>query len=457
MRGAAPETTFLVLGGVFGLFFALATPPHDPADEVRHHARAQLIAEGRFGVVGEAPGHQASVPRSIVELHPAGHHYSAARLRSGRVPRVGPLAQPHRLEELRGLLGRPFAAQDRVQVRYVTAYNPLVSLPAAAALCVARGLDLSALAGLYLARIASLACWWLGVWIVLRRARSQRWLIASVALLPMSVFQAGSVSADPLTQVACLLLFAELLRGLDPRTGAFQTPERVRLLAASLLLGIVKLGYAPLVLAGIGIPEARLPGRRKRVLLAGMLGAAVVPTLLWAWVVAAAQQPSLTAGADPAAQLRQVLLHPFDFLAAVGRTIGAALPAWVEGLVGDLGHLDVQLPLAATALGVAVLVVSAGLDRERVEISRSARLGLLAAFGATSLLLLVLAYLGWTAVGSPVIQGVQGRYFLPMLPFALASLPVLPRTAGLVPALPWALAALLVVAAVELVDRYYAI
>jgi hypothetical protein len=34
-----------------------------------------------------------------------------------------------------------------------------------------------------------------------------------------------------------------------------------------------------------------------------------------------------------------------------------------------------------------------------------------------------MAYLGWNPVGAPRIQGVQGRYFLLALPFALVALP----------------------------------
>src|SRR5262245_40658861 len=100
----APQTVFLAVGGLFGLFFALATPPHDPPDEARHHGRAWLISQGRLGVVGTAPGHTASIPRSIVRLHPPGHHYSEEQLRSGHLPPNSPRTGPHHFAELRAQL-----------------------------------------------------------------------------------------------------------------------------------------------------------------------------------------------------------------------------------------------------------------------------------------------------------------------------------------------------------------
>jgi hypothetical protein len=410
----APRATFLAAGGLFGLFFALATPPHDAPDEARHHARAWLISEGRFGVVGRAPGHEASVPRAIVRLHPPGHHYSDEQLGSGRLPSNLRRTQPHAWSELpaklRGSLGR----WDLQPILYSSAYPPLVYAPYLPALWLARALDLSAAAGLLLARLFGVAAWLAGIAVVLRVAPAQRWLLCAAALLPISVFQAASLSGDALTQVVIFWWFAECLR-LAAR-GALDVRGTVRLLAAAVVLGLVKPGYAPLALAALAAP---LPRRPRLALGAAALAAAALPTLWWASVAAAADVPPLVPGASLAGQLRHALAHPLDFLAASAGTVAALGPAWLEGLVGALGHFDVEIPPAATALGLAAVAASATLERSPPR--PAARLWLLAAFAAAALAVLAMAYLGWTPVGSRVIQGVQGRYFLPMLPFALAA------------------------------------
>src|SRR3989304_1230691 len=96
-----PAPAFPALAGPFGLFFALATPPHDPPDEARHHARAWLVSSGRLGVVGEAPGHAASVPREITQLHRPGHHYSEEQLRGALIGPTAKRTAPHDPAELR--------------------------------------------------------------------------------------------------------------------------------------------------------------------------------------------------------------------------------------------------------------------------------------------------------------------------------------------------------------------
>jgi len=450
----APRATFLAVGGLFGLFFALATPPHDPPDEARHHARAWLISVGRPAVVGAAPGHTASVPRGILHLHPLAHHYSDEQLRSGRLPpttrRTGPHEWRALLSDLRGSLAR----YDLQPVFYLGAHPPSVYAPYVPALWLASALDLSAAAGLLLARLFGLAAWLAGISAALRVAPAQRWLLCAVALLPMSVFQAASVSSDPLTQVAIFWFLAECLRAASRAAGALHAVDVARLLAAALALGLVKPGYAPLALACLALP---LRVRPRLALAAGALAAAAVPTLWWAAIASAAGMPALVPGADLAGQLRHALGHPLAFFAAAAGTTAALLPAWLDGLVGNLGYFDVEIPAAATALGLGAVVASATLERSPLRLS--GRLLLLATSVVCALAVLAMAYLGWTPVGSDKIQGVQGRYFLPLLPFALAALPAVPPAArrGLRIAVVASLVAVLAISAAAMVQAYYAL
>jgi hypothetical protein len=448
-----PGAAFLALAGSFGLFFALATPPHDPPDEARHHARAWLVSGGRLRVVGEAPGHAASVPRDITQLHRRGHHWSDAQVERGLLGAAGRTG-PHDPAELRALLRGSLARWDLQPVRLLTPYNPVLYAPYLPAFWIARALELSAAAGLLLARLFGLALWLGGTWLTLRIAPCQRWLLAAVALLPMSVFQAASISADPLTQLAIFWLFAEWLRAAARGDSPRGPRDVLRLVAAALALGLVKPGYAPLALACAGLPGSA--GSRFAI-TAAALAAAALPTLGWAAVLHAAREPAVVPGADPVAQLQFVLGHPFAFLAAVGDTVAGLWDRWLEGMVGNLGHFDVEIPKAATALGLAAVAASASLERGALAPGR--RLLLLGAFLATSLALFAMAYLGWTPVGAERIPGVQGRYFLLVLPFALVALPRLPRVPerGLALAVVAALGLVLTTSAVAMLRTYYAL
>jgi hypothetical protein len=443
---------FLALAGSVGAFFAIATPPHDPADEARHHARAWLVSNGRFGVVGRAPDHEAAIPREILRLHPPGHHHSDAQLRAGRFPLGTPPSAPHTFDELVARLDGPPAGVEFRYVRLLTPYNPVVYAPYAPAFWVAEGFGLSTMSGLWLARLLGLGAWLAAVGFALWRAPHHRWLLAAGALLPLSVFQAASISADPLTQAAAFVFFAEWLRLVARDTPPPAPRGYAGVVAAAFVLGLVKPGYAPLTLACLGLPGSR---RARGVVTGVCLVAAAAPTIGWAAIALAAREPPLVPGADSLAQLHFVGDHPAAFLAAVFNTLAADAARWCVDLVGTLGHLDVEIPPGASALGLAALVASATLDPGRLPLR--GRLALLGTTAVTVLVLLGLAYLGWASVGADRIPAFQPRYLLPLLPFALAALPALPAAVGrpVAGGTAAALTAVLAIAAVSMVATYY--
>jgi hypothetical protein len=121
VSAALPGRVFLALAGAFGLFFALATPAHDPPDESRHHGRAWLVSGGWLRVVGEAPGHAASVPWDIAHLHPRGHHYTDDAYHVRRVFGAARRAPAHAPAEMWSRLG---GRLDRTQLQPVRILTP---------------------------------------------------------------------------------------------------------------------------------------------------------------------------------------------------------------------------------------------------------------------------------------------------------------------------------------------
>ena len=132
------------------------------------------------------------------------------------------------------------------------------------------------------------------------------------------------------------------------------------------------------------------------------------------------------------------------------------------GAIGVLGRLDLPLPRWLYHAWTAGLAAAAAADllgrRPAGWRSAAVPLGLGVLLGLEAICLL--QYLSWTPVGAAAIEGVQGRYVLPLLPFvgiALASLrlsdrPAL-RVAASLPAL--ACAAVDVVAVSRLVLASY--
>ena len=184
-----------------------------------------------------------------------------------------------------------------------------------------------------------------------------------------------------------------------------------------------------------------------------------MPALLWSAYVASLAPEPLVPQADPAAQLRWMATHPGAFLGVVAASVGAMRKIWLATFVGVLGHADTWLPRWLYGLQPLVLLGAGLADGGVASPLRGGRRALaLATAAATALATLAIAYVGWNAVGDRYVQGVQGRYFTPLAPLALAALHA-PRGRGLAPPTRLAFVAFaalaLAVAVARVASRFY--
>jgi uncharacterized membrane protein len=121
---------------------------------------------------------------------------------------------------------------------------------------------------------------------------------------------------------------------------------------------------------------------------------------------------------DPAARLAHLLEHPLDFPTAVIRTLGEKelLELWRQ-LIGVLGLFDTVLQ---TWVYPAISVLLLGSFLTRLPLPHTARwqAAILAAVTtlAYAVAIYLICYLTFTPLDADSVWGVQGRYFVPILP-----------------------------------------
>lgn len=117
------------------------------------------------------------------------------------------------------------------------------------------------------------------------------------------------------------------------------------------------------------------------------------------------------------AQIR-VVLHPFTFSVNLLRTLTIFDTTYLNSLFGTLGFGYVQIPAAAMVSAIIAITLAVTNSEPKVVEPRRAffifgvlTVSVLAVFGTL--------YLTISYVAQPTIEGVQGRYFLPVLPVFL--------------------------------------
>lgn len=375
------------------LAVAWLTPPLMAPDEPAHLLRAAQLARG------EMSGQMVDGAFSPFLLLFEEHHKAGA-----------PPPPPEALEAARLI----HWSNERWQAdfRNTVQYGPLPYLPQALGLRIGLLFDLSLLDSYYLARgLAMVTALALGIWALSLSGRIGP-LGRVLLLLPMSLFLTVSTSQDGILISLGLLVAAIVSRDRRPGTGLYA----VAALAVA-ILAMARLPYATLALLFLVKPM------RDRRAFAAIL-VVVLATAAWLWFTAdlraVPSYPLDGREVDAHRQLARLLADPSLAWDLAVDTLGDPnfSTFYWHSTIGNLGWLTLLLAPWAYVWGGAALGCGwlAGCFAAR----HLRPLDMLAAWAAIGLALggiFLGLYLTWSAFGEHRIDGVQGRYFLPLIGF----------------------------------------
>lgn len=405
---------YLVIGLLGVLPLVLLTPPFQVPDEHQHFFRAYQISE--LGLRGEVLSGKAGalLPSSLAEL--VERFLGSRELHSWRKVVSSPLGETLRAISI------PLDPSRREFVNFSGAafYSPLPYLPQAAAIAAGRELGFGPLGLLYAARLANGLAALLFVTFALRVLPIGSMMLFVAGLLPTVLYSFASASPDAATIASAFLFTAIAMRArfLGNWTGK-------DIILAS-LLGCVfcslKPVYAPLLV--MGLPAMFESGSAKNVIKAHVAIVASVLSVILLWFLYSSNAFVMIAnGANVSEQLRGIMRHPGAFAAAILNTVRLNDWLWLPGIIGYLGWHTIKLPavmyfMPVTA-GLACLPLSEP-NTPRTSLLETAWQAIL--LGSSCLLIFVATYLLWTPVGLDTIEGIQGRYFVPLAGLAAVML-----------------------------------
>ena len=413
---------FVFLGLLLGALYALFTAPLGVPDEGGHMYRAYLVSEG-FCTAVPAVG----IPVDYRELDRRVIWRQLSPKSTGR--------------DLLNLVDDAHGSPLEVVALFngINVYSCLPYLPAGAAFRAGRFFTDSPLSLLYLGRFANLFFYLFLVVIAMRILPEFQLPLVVLALMPMSLQQAASLSADAVSMGVSFVIAAHILRlAMAPGAAALQRADYILLVVCVVVAGLCK-SNAGLMFLLLLIPAARFGGRWKWGLsIAGCIVLAYGIAVAWQYVngpnVEIRATLKAAAGIYPNENAALIVQRPVVFLSAVGRTVLGMAHEYLEEFVGKLGALSIHLPGWIPWVYLALLILVAVANRAGSILSRGQRLLLVGIF---LLNMGSLFAVFWTteisrnfmateiAPGRGRIDGVQGRYaisFAPLLLIAMSGL-----------------------------------
>jgi len=399
-----------VFGFVYGfvglvavMAIALLMPPHMNPDEGAHFNRADQI--GRGGIIAKRLSERLAGGKVNLGINESNY---AMRQIPGRPQNkvTQAMIDEAKVADWNSRMSEEGFANTAV-------YPPFFYIPSTIGIWIGRGLDLSIVNTLYLSRaltgVVSVA---IGTLAVMFAGSAAPWIF-TVLMLPTPLSLSASVSQEALMHGFAALACAFVAR-LFFGTGS----ARTNLYGAAISTALVVMARPPLIgLALVPLAMWRLTWRKR------FIGTAMIVLSTGVWLLLTARafvhpRLALDGSADPAEfgtaeQISFMLSHPLETVSAFINTVRLYGESVYDAFVGELGWSDVLFPSWYYTLATAMLVVAFLVSLPKRDGVRplGAALILLALCGA-GIGIYVAQYIAWSPIGSDIMHGVQGRYFI---------------------------------------------
>ena len=311
-------------------------------------------------------------------------------------------------------------------------YAPMfVYFPAVVGMTLARLLGFGTIPMLMLARWCNLAFFAICIWFCMKKLPFGKMALAVIALFPMTIQQCNSFSYDAVI-TSVLFLFSTYIICMTYEDKPLKMTDVAIVSVLSALLVYGKSGvYLPVCLAALLIPTKKFGSLWKKLVSAGSLmgiallsyinrNSGTVTQVLTTTAETSAVGATTGNAVDMGYTVGYFLQDPWKLIQMLANTVADKTEFYLESIVGQkMGWVEIEIS-RVVFIGFLILFLISMLkvrgEKQYVTGGQKWWISIVCLLSVGMILMGML--LTWTPFGYVSIEGVQGRYFTPLLLFA---------------------------------------
>lgn len=360
-----PEIIFLIIGLIFGIAIALINPIFHVPDEPSHYLKVINLSQGHI-----------------------------------------------------------FEEQSKI---FVDLYSPVPYIIPTLTVLIGKLFGLSNIVIFYLGRLANLFFYVFVIFVAIKYTPILKWVFVLLALMPMALYQAASFSSDGFNIAISLLLIAFILKlAFDDKISKVHRNHLLFIFILGILLALSKEIYLLLLLLVLIIPNNKFKSLNyKYTWFFIIFTFSIVTALLWSLQVKGIYVP-VSPEVYPQKQLMFISTHLVSFIGIFIFTLSQNAMYYITTSVGAFGWQGIgsytTLPTVLVYIYIIFLLIIALTDNSEVNLDLNQKVLSMVVFLFCFVSIFVLEYLTWNNVGNSFIDGVYGRYFIPIAPLLFLTL-----------------------------------
>lgn len=280
---------------------------------------------------------------------------------------------------------------------------------------------------LYFARLANLVFYIVIVAWAIKIVPILKKTICAIALMPMSLSLAASCSYDSLLISLTCLSFAYIMNILLKKEDwVINNKTMIAMILMAFIMFAIKPYCALIYLLLFLTPKGKFRDNKDYIKKIFIFAGAVLGLYIVCRIpgIINATKITTSSGIDNAALQRELVLSsPFNFIKLVFNNMYLQRDFYLATTVGVLGLIDTYLPTAVTVIylifvfSLAIIEISCSEYKIDIFVKLTTAFIIIVSLIGISYIM----YVSWTSnladygVGSEIISGIQGRYFIPLL------------------------------------------
>lgn len=401
------EHNFLIVYSGLMIFFIFLNPMGQTPDEYMHFLRAYSISEGKILGIKSDDGY------SIGSYLPKGL-YDKVVLSDGGICTID---NNIKIENYNKSINKDTVSDKEFYTLNNTLVYPVISyLPQTIGIFIGKLLNMSVFGVFTMGRFLNMIFYGLLSFSSINIIKKKYKLILMfIALLPMSFYLGTSLSTDSILIGLSLLYIALCFSETELKE---RKNIRIWMYSVGILMSLCKFTYLPIILL-----HWLTDKNHKKNIKKGILFDVICISIVGLWnlfVMLNVESISNDQNIIPLEQVKFILMHPVRYIFTILYTIYYNFYDYILQLntIGWLTHtLKLLVPFTILLFIVYSFVKTSEEDREKLK---SGELAIIAvSIIGTIIFIFTALYLTWTPVGYKMISGVQGRYFIPVIPIMM--------------------------------------
>lgn len=299
-------------------------------------------------------------------------------------------------------------------------YHPMLYIFSGFGVLLSKLLQLSPIIGIYMGRCANLIVFLILGYFTIKKIPMGKFLMLIYLLNPMFLQQSASLSADALTNIFSMLFISYILY-IKYDKKEVETKDFLILFISYAYVLVGKYAYFLLGLLFILIwkdLKKYFKKHKKTVFIVTIIVFLIAVSWFAFTRLSNSEIETLTYNKPQSevSKLSYILNNPANIIPIYVNTIISNINFYVVSFFGGaLGSLNIAVSQIYVIAYIIILFLSIFIDKEKYEFDKKSKIISIIIFVLTFHIVLVGLYFGWGVITDLFIQGVQGRYFIPIV------------------------------------------